>query len=119
MGTWGSGNFESDDALGILEEVAGVIQPEIEGFMRSDRVGYEDLDAIIACIAIENSLIHNCNLQPRASSNAVDLKNKVLAIFDEEATGMVSDQEFVRRRREEIVATLETMVAVTNVVAEV
>jgi hypothetical protein len=106
MGTWGPGNFDSDDALEILEEVANIIQPEIAGFMMSSRVGYEDLGAVLACLAVENALISECGLPPRDPEKASAIHKKVVAILDAEGSEMISDPAFLAARREAIESVL-------------
>ena len=60
MGTWGEGIFDNDAALDAVDHVLKAATDEIEAFCLSDRCGVEDLEAVMACVAIHLTLHEHC-----------------------------------------------------------
>lgn len=110
MGAWVAGNFDNDTALDMLGAVTGVIDPEIEGFMKSDSVVVEDLDQIVACVAIRVALVERCSALPPSEDEAKALRGKVLDIFDREFDELEPAEGHKEARRKAIVDTLDELV---------
>lgn len=106
MGTFGGGNFDNDAALDILDAVRAVVDPEIDGFVQSDDAGVEDLEQVIACIAIKIALIEQCNLEPPSPEEARSLQDKILDIFDREIESLEPVDGYVEDRRKVIANSL-------------
>jgi hypothetical protein len=113
MGTWSAGNFDSDAAQDVLAEVTGPVDAEIEGFMNSDTVGVEDLDQILACVAIKLALVEQCTASPPSEEEANELRAKVLEIFDREFDGLEPVAGHKDARRKVIVDTMDRFVQVS------
>ena len=64
MGTWGDGNFSNDAALDFLADVLKTATAEIKGFCASAGTGIEDLDVVMAGVAIHLALLAPCNASP-------------------------------------------------------
>lgn len=105
MGTFGAGNFENDAALDLVSEVLAVATTEIEAFCDSDDVGIEDLEQIMAAVAIHLVLGEHCAAGAPEVDFAVRLRDKVLAIFDEEISDLDPSGEFAAERRAVLVDT--------------
>ncbi len=118
MGSWGTGVFENDYAQEVLEEAWELTDREISGFLESDRVGIEDLDQVIACVAIENALSEGCGGSRRELDVALALQKKVLAIFDAEAEEFSRRPSWPSERRTVLAAALERMVTLAKRTSE-
>lgn len=111
MGTWGAGNFDSDAALDIRDEVAGIVEGEIRGFMSSGSACVEDLDQVLACVAIKVSLIEQCSLAPSNRAEALALREKVVKLFDADFEKLEPAEGHMEERRKVITETLDRLVA--------
>ena len=106
MGTWGPGNFENDAALDMVQEVLGVAKTEIEAFCASGRVGVEDLEEILAAMAVHLALHEHCNASAPNPDLARTLREKVLRIYDAEIDSLKPDEDYKAERRAAIVETV-------------
>lgn len=106
MGAWGSGNFENDAALDMVEGVLAVAMTEIEAFCSSDRVGVEDIDDIMAGVAIHLALHEHCSASAPDSDLARTLREKVLRIYDEQIDSLAPGADYKAERRARLVETL-------------
>jgi hypothetical protein len=84
--------------------------PEIEGFMKSDSVGVEDLDQILACVAIRVALVERCSASPPGEEEAKALRAKALTIFDREIDDLAPVEGHKEARRKVIADTLDELV---------
>ena len=105
MGTFGAGNFDNDAALDLVSSVLEVATTEIEAFCDSDDVGVEDLEAIMAAVAIHLVLDEHCRAGAPKVEFALRLRDKALAIFDEEIAELDPSGEFAAERRAVLVDT--------------
>jgi hypothetical protein len=105
MGTFGAGNFESDAALDLVAKTRAVAESELTAFLDSDDVGVEDLERVMAAVAIHLVLDEHCGAGAPEVDFAIRLRDKALAIFDEEMPELDPDGEFARERRTVIVDT--------------
>src|SRR5262245_26265019 len=106
MGTWGPGNFENDAALDMVEEVRAAATAEVEAFCGSDQVGIEDLDDILAGVAIHLALHEHCNASPPDLDVALNLREKALRIYDEQIDSLEPQGDYKAVRRATIAETL-------------
>lgn len=107
MGTWGPENFENDSALDMVEEVLAVARTEIDAFCSSASAGIEDLDDIVAGVAIHLALHRHCNASAPDRDLAARLREKVLRIFDEQIDSLAPKDDFKVQRRAVIAETLD------------
>ena len=107
MGNWGPGNFDSDAALEMAEVVLKVATSEIEAFCASARVSVEDLDDIMAGVAIHLTLHEHCNASAPNLALVRKLRKKVLRLYDKGIDSLEPAADYKRRRRAPIVKTLD------------
>ena len=90
MGSWGWENFGNDAALDMVDEVLKVARTEIQSFCEPDSDSQvEDLDTIMACVAIHLVLHEHCNAVPPTAKLASAVRPDaadVLAPLGEGAT---------------------------------
>ena len=106
MGTWGSGNFENDAALGLVEDVLKSATSEVEAFCASDRVGIEDLEEIVAGVAIHLALHEHCHATAPKLNLVLGLREKILRIYDEQVDSLDPQDDYKAQRRATIADTL-------------
>ena len=114
MGTWGPGNFQNDSALDVVDGVLDVAKSEIEAFRASDRVGVEDLDQVVACIAIHLTLHAGCSASRPDADVARAVRDKVLRIFDDKIDLLKPKPEYKAARRAVLVETLDAYVRASS-----
>lgn len=114
MGTWGPGIFENDSALDMVGGVLDVAVVEIEAFRASDRVGIEDLDQVVACIAIHLALHEHCGASPPEADVARAVHEKVLRIFDDDIDRLKPKPEHKAARRAVLERTLDAYVRASD-----
>jgi hypothetical protein len=110
MGSWGPGNFENDSALDMVGGVLDVATAEIEAFRASDRVGVEDLDPVVACVAIHVALHARCGANRPDADVARAVRDKVLRIYDDKIDLLRPKPEYKAARRAVLVETLDAYV---------
>ena len=110
MGTWGPGNFENDSALDMVGGVLDAATAEIAAFRTSDRVGIEDLDQVVACIAIHLALHDHCRASAPDADMARAVHEKVLRLFDEKIDLLEPKPGYKAARRAVLVETLDAYV---------
>src|SRR5262249_40664779 len=106
MGTWGPSNFENDAALDLVEDVLKGATTEVEAFCASGRAGVEDLDAILAAVAVHLALHGQCNASAPTLELVATLREKVLRIYDEEIDSLNPQDDYKVQRRATIEDTL-------------
>src|SRR5262245_42248478 len=99
MGAWGAGNFENDAYLDTVEHVLEAAISEIAAFSGSERCGIEDLDAVMACVAIHLMLHEHCSASAPDASLAKVLHAKVLNLYDERIDSLQPDPGYKVARR--------------------
>jgi hypothetical protein len=103
----GPGIFENDAALDVLDAAVRAPLAEIEGFVSSNRVGPEDIDAVAACVAIHAALIGDCGAARPPRELAETVRAKVLQLFDDEYDRLKPPPAFKSQRRRVLVDTLD------------
>jgi hypothetical protein len=110
MGTFGPGNFENDAALDMRGAVCHVVETELGGFLRAEESDVEELEEIVACVAIKIALIEQCGLGPPSRDEAVALRTKILDLFDRDFEQLEPAEGFAEERRQVIAETLDKFV---------
>jgi hypothetical protein len=87
--------FQNDDAQEVLDEVAGLITREVDGFHSSDRVGVEDISAVLACMKIEASLVRAEVIDPRSMAFANEVRTKMERLVAEEGAHLSHERRSV------------------------
>jgi hypothetical protein len=110
MGTWGSGNFDSDSALDFIGgEVRRHIR-EIDAIM-ADEVRFrldEDAEAMLMPSVVMLSLLcEHCHSGLPRDLDADAWKARYLAMFDEQIGGLAPAPGFAEERRAIIAATFD------------
>ena len=106
MGTWSAGNFQNDAALDFVEDVLKTATTEVEAFSASPRGGIEDLDVVLAGMAIHLALHEHCNASAPNLDLALNLREKVLRIYDEQIDSLKPKDDHKAQRRAIIEDTL-------------
>lgn len=107
MGTWGEGIFENDAALDAVEHVLETATNEIEAFCLSDRCGIEDIEAVMACVAVHLALHERCDASAPDLKVAIAMRKRVLAVYDEQIDSLDPDADYREARRRTLVETLD------------
>ena len=112
MGAWGAGVFDNDEAMDVLTDASAVATTEIQGFYDNrDRCGFEDIDCVLACIAIQTSLITGCGAEPPTRTYAETIRDRMLEIYDNEVDDHDPEPEYKIERRKCLHDTLDLYVA--------
>jgi hypothetical protein len=106
MGTWGPGNFQNDAALDFVGRVLRSVTTKVEAFHASDRVDIDDLDVVLAGLAIHLALHENCNAIVPSLEFVLSLRDKILRIYDEQIDSLSPQGDHKAERRAAIEDTL-------------
>jgi hypothetical protein len=109
MGTWSSENFGNDAALDLVCSVANNVKKELAA-----PSGVEDLELVMAAVAILKALIEHCHAPRPDSSEIIALRDKVLAIYDAEIDELDPSPEFKAERRKVIEQTFDEFLALIH-----
>ena len=108
MGTWGSGNFDSDSALDRMGELIDQLSSEVSEAVAGDDLaideGFEEIMAVVETIRV--LCTHAAGMPPK-SKIIKGWKKRLLCIFDEEIDGLDPKPGFKEERRAKIVETLD------------
>lgn len=118
MGTWGTGNFDRDSALELLHNVEQPIFDDIEAFMDSDRVEADDVDDIVAGVAIITALMEHCGGHVPEIETVARWREKCLTVYDEFIDELDPGEEYKSDRRQVIVDTLAKLEIVVRKMAD-
>jgi hypothetical protein len=108
MGTWGAGNFDSDNALDYMSEVEEELIDKIEARL-ADEEGFdisEDGDGVVMPTLEMLSVLHeHCRLGLPEVDTVRDWKERYLAFFDDQIDGYDPQPGYKEARRTMIEAT--------------
>ena len=107
MGAWGTDNFENDTALDVVASVRDKATSDIIEFCATDHPQVEDLDMVLAEVAIHIALCQHCRAPAPDHTLAVILRDKVLKTYDQQIDGLSPSPDYKRQRRVTIVETLD------------
>jgi hypothetical protein len=110
MGAWGAGIFDNDAAMDVVVDALGVALTEIEGFWRSNTVTVDDLDAVMACVAIHLTLHDRCHANPPNGRMAEEVRRKALDLFAQGIDSLRPTPDYRLARRAVLEETLAAYV---------
>ena len=110
MGAWGSNIFENDAALDMVDDALRVATVEIEAFCAADQPELEELEAILACVAIHLTLHEHCNARAPDRTLAEALRDKMRRTFEERIDLLAPKEDYKTARHAVLVQTLDRYV---------
>ena len=108
MGSWGSGNFDSDGAANYLVTVINRLRAEVDEVLTdADRSSVdEDGEAVVVpTVQIISVLVEHCQAAPPEPAVVSVWRDKYLAIYDAQIDGMDPVPGYKEERRQVIVET--------------
>lgn len=112
MGTWGSGNFDSDGALDYMGEIMDGLGTRIENTFADESLSYLDEygeAVIVPSVAVMSVLCEQCHAVPPQAVTVTQWKTQYLTLFDDQIEGLGGSAEFNRERRATVVSTFERL----------
>ena len=104
MGIWGPGPFESDEALDYVADVVKKVEEEMK-----EPSGVEDTHVLVTALAVRLAMIQHCHASPPDRSVIEALRDKVLAVYDDEIDQLQPAKGFKEARRAVIEKTFEDL----------
>ncbi|MGY0465699.1 DUF4259 domain-containing protein [Kitasatospora sp. cg17-2] len=117
MGTWGSGNFESDTALDHLSAVVGRLVEEVAEAMAGDPVGLEPDEYWGVAVPCQLELLHVLARSGHASGELPEAevvegwKETFMAVWERTIDGLEPKPEYKKQRREVLIRTFDQLAA--------
>ncbi|WP_405751682.1 DUF4259 domain-containing protein [Streptomyces sp. NBC_00012] len=117
MGTWGSGNFDSDAAADHLSGITGRLVSEIEEAMAGDPVGLEpdEYDGVavpcnveLLCLIAEQGHVGASVPEPAV---VAEWKKTFMDVWERTIDGLEPKQGYKEDRRAELIRTFDRLVA--------
>jgi len=114
MGTWGTGNFESDAALDFFFEVQEELLAKVRPVINARRiVDVNDLDAVVVpCVEILALLGEHVNLINLPREELQGWREKSLAAFDEQIDEYEPAEGYKEARRRVMEQTFDRLAKV-------
>lgn len=111
MGTWGSGNFESDGALDMLGDLTDEIAAAIDEILANGTADADELGEshLVPRVAILDALCKQCSSSPPEPDRVVGWRDAYLAVYDRSMPELDPTGEFLAERRAVIVATFASL----------
>ncbi|MFJ4793667.1 DUF4259 domain-containing protein [Kitasatospora purpeofusca] len=117
MGTWGSGNFESDTALDHLSAVVGRLVEEVAEAMAGDPVGLEPDEYWGVAVPCQLELLHVLAQAGHAGGELPEAevvegwKETFMAVWEHSINGLEPKPEYKKQRREVLIRTFDHLAA--------
>ncbi|MGW9119587.1 DUF4259 domain-containing protein [Streptomyces sp. NPDC055663] len=120
MGTWGSGNFDSDTAADHLSGITGRLVSEIEEAMAGDPVGLEpdEYDGVavpcnveLLCLMAEQNHVGARVPEPAVAEG---WKKTFLDVWERTIDDLEPEPEYKEERRAELIRTFDRLVALAE-----
>ncbi|MFE6748475.1 DUF4259 domain-containing protein [Kitasatospora purpeofusca] len=117
MGTWGSGNFESDTALDHMSAVVGRLVDEVAEAMAGDPVGIEPDEYWGEAVPCQLELLHILAQAGRATEGLPKAavvegwKETYMAVWERSIDGLEPKPEYKEKRREVLIRTFDQLAA--------
>lgn len=117
MGTWGSGNFESDAALDHLSAVVGRLVEEVAEAMAGDPVGIEPDEYWGVAVPCQLELLHVLAQAGHADGELPKAeviegwKETFMAVWERTIDGLEPKPEYKKKRREVLIRTFDQLAA--------
>ncbi|WFR73519.1 DUF4259 domain-containing protein [Prescottella defluvii] len=115
MGTWGSGNFDSDTAADHLSDLTGRLVDEVTKAMSGDPVEIEPDEYWGVAVPCNLELLHLIAQQHYVGVNLpdpgtiADWKDRFLAVWDGTIDGLEPQPDYKEQRRERLVRTFDQL----------
>ena len=112
MGTWGTGNFESDAALDFINEQVDRYVGVIEEIFADESRFRLDEDAegmLIPSVVVLALLCERCDGALPSRIDVAAWKARYLDMYDAQIDGLEPARDYKRQRRDEIAATFDTL----------
>ena len=111
MGTWGTGNFDSDDALDFVFELTTQLVEKIELYFAKGATSLvEDGEAVIMpSVQILSILREHCEAAPPEVEVVNTWKQRYLLIYDEQIDALDPQPGYKAERRKIIEETFDTL----------
>src|SRR5262245_25906071 len=77
MGVWAEGNFQNDEALDLVADIADDVLKQMY-----PPAGFEDLDRFMAAVAVMKALVEHCSAPCPARAALAALKQEALRLYD-------------------------------------
>ncbi|MGW1406501.1 DUF4259 domain-containing protein [Streptomyces sp. NPDC002403] len=120
MGTWGSGNFDSDTAADHLSGVTGRLVSEIEEAMAGDPVGLEpdEYDGVtvpcnieLLCLIAEQNHVGASVPEPAVAEG---WKKTFMDVWERTIDGLEPERGYKKDRRVELIRTFDRLVVLAK-----
>jgi len=116
MGTWGSGNFDSDDALDYLSQITNPLVEKLLEVMESPELAEADEESDKCMVAVEILTLlsqYHCNerLTPQVIA---DCRHTMLTEWDASIDGLDPDPDYKVARRQVIKESFDKLQAVVQ-----
>ncbi|MCX5111632.1 DUF4259 domain-containing protein [Streptomyces sp. NBC_00378] len=120
MGTWGSGNFDSDAAADHLSGITGRLVSEIEEAMAGDPVGLEpdEYDGVavpcnveLLCLMAEQNHVGASVPEPAVAEG---WKKTFMDVWERTIDGLEPEPEYKQDRRAELIRTFDRLIALAE-----
>ncbi|MER5614185.1 MULTISPECIES: DUF4259 domain-containing protein [unclassified Streptomyces] len=120
MGTWGSGNFDSDTAADHLSGITGRLVSEIEEAMAGDPVGLEpdEYDGVavpcnveLLCLMAEQNHVGASVPEPVVAEG---WKKTFMDVWERTIDGLEPEPEYKEDRRAELIRTFDRLIALAE-----
>jgi hypothetical protein len=115
MGTWGFGNFDSDAACDLRDEEVRRLRADFETLLQSGECRVEDLDIMMAALAMYMVLLRHCGGEPVPDERTVIAwRDGFLRVLEEGADDLDPTGTFKGPRREVIEGTFTQLLALVR-----
>lgn len=109
MGVWAEGNFQNDEALDFVSDIAD----EVSNHM-TPPAGFEELDRLMAAVAVLKALVENCRATCPTRADLAALKQQALRVYDAEIDEYEPKPDFKSGRRRVIEQTFDDFIALAR-----
>ena len=115
MGTWGFGNFDSDAACDLRDEVVRQLRADFETLLVSGECRVEDLDIMMAALSMYTVLLRHCGGEPAPEDRTVIAwRDGFLRVLDDGADDLDPTGTFKGPRRQVVEETFAQLLALVR-----
>ncbi|WP_437961279.1 DUF4259 domain-containing protein [Sorangium sp. So ce119] len=116
MGTWGSGNFDSDGALDAYAGLVHGIAEQIDEGLGEGDVQFEDVDGEIALMEVLAVIGERCRALHLPLAQVESWARRVLAAYDAQIDALGATEAFKAERRAVLESTFDRLRAAVRAV---
>ena len=112
MTTWGPGNFQNDDVLEYVYDIANGMKKVIEDCLADEKRASLDEDGeavLMPSVVILSVLCEHCKAAPPEEKIVREWQEKYLRIYDEQIDGFEPQRAYKIERRKVIEETFEKL----------